>query len=282
MTAAGSVAMIETSAKPSQKHLGRLAPRSDPRALMFSRYAIVPKALPVATNFWKTEHSFKPRTFGNTQYGDCTRASQAIGMLRMEWLESRHTPHIDDEEVIRVFIDMCKRLYGGDADGAYIMDALNCWRNPDYTFRDATGHPLTIDAYTRVHPSDQQELRQALSTAGSHGLLIGINLPKAFETIEPPAKWDIPEGQPATATWRPGSLGGHAMWARDYNEEGIWLVHTWGLPDQLISWRAAALYIDEAYMVIDSIDAWHKRKAPLKLQELRAAVNSVSSVKLRG
>jgi hypothetical protein len=247
---------------------------------MFSRYAITPKALPTATHFWDMEHKFKARTFGNTQYGDCTRASQAIGALRMEWLETRHTLHIDDEEVVRVFLDMCKRLYDGDAGGAYIMDALSCWRNPEYTFRDASGHPLTIDAYTRVHPSDQQEFRQALCTAGAHGLVIGINLPTAFEKIESHAIWDIPEGQPATGAWRPGSWGGHAMWARDYTAEGIWLVHTWGLPDQLISWRAAALYIDEAYMVIDSIDAWRRRKAPIKLQELRAAVNDVSSLKL--
>ena len=59
------------------------------------------------------------------------------------------------------------------------------------------------------------------------------------------------------------------------------LVHTWGLHDQLITWRAAALYIDEAYVVIDSIDAWHKRKRELTFPALRKAVNEVSSLKLK-
>ena len=148
---------------------------------MFSRFAVAPKKLPPFTDFWPSKHKFQLRTFGNTQYGDCTRASQATGAMRMEWLEQGRTPQVTDEEVVRVFLDMCERLYNGDASGAYIMDALNCWRNSEYTFRDSTGHPFMIDAYIKVHPSDQQELRQAIFTAGAHGVLIGINLPNAFE-----------------------------------------------------------------------------------------------------
>ncbi len=282
MTAA-SVTPIDVAVptvQPTQKKLGRLAPKSDPRALMFARFARAPRKLPVSTDFWPHKHHFENRTFGNTQFGDCTRASQAIGSLRMEFLETKKVPHIDDEEVTRAFVAMCDRLYNGDTNGAYIMDALNCWRNPDYTFRDAAGHPLTIDAYTKIHPSDQQELRQAIWTAGAHGIVIGINLPKAFETIEPPKVWDIPAGQPAVGDWLPGSLGGHCMWARDYDEKGVWLVHTWGCDDQLITWPAAALYIDEAYMVIDSIDKWRAKKRPVKFTALQKAVNEVSSYKL--
>ena len=266
--------------QPKTRMMGRLAPKSDPRALMFSRFGIAPKKLPKATKFWMERTKFEHRTFGNDQYGDCTRASQANGAMRMERLETRRTPHIDDEEVVRVFLDMCKRLYGGDASGAYIMDALDCWRRPEYTFRDTSGRPLTIDAYVRVHPSDQQELRQAIWTAAAHGVLVGLSLPKAFIDAEPPEAWDIPEGQAAIGSWLPGSAGGHAMWARDYDERGVWLVHTWDLPDQLITWRAAALYMDEAYIVIDSIDKWRKQKRPIALPALRKAVNEVSSYKL--
>jgi hypothetical protein len=71
------------------------------------------------------------------------------------------------------------------------------------------------------------------------------------------------------------------MWARDYDEKGIWLVHTWDIPDQLITWRAAALYIDEAYIVIDSVDKWREQKRAMTLPELRKAVNEVSSYKLK-
>ena len=265
--------------QPVARKMGRLAPKSDPRALMFSRFGIAPKKLPTATHFWHVK--FPHRTFGNDQYGDCTRASQAMGAMRMERLETGKTPEITDEEVVRVFLAMCKRLYKGDASGAYIMDALDCWRRPEYTFRDKEGHPLTIDAYVKVHPSDQTELRQAIWTAAAHGVVVGLNLPRAFDELDPPRKWDIPEDQPAVGDWVPGSGGGHAMWARDYNQQGIWLVHTWDIPDQLITWRAAALYMDEAYIVIDSVNKWQKKKRALTFPALRKAVNEVSSYKLK-
>lgn len=267
--------------RPVAKKMGRLAPKSDPRALMFSRFGIAPKKLPKSTHFWNDRTKFEHRTFGNDQYGDCTRASQAIGAMRMERLETRRTPHITDEEVVRVFLEMCKRLYRGNASGGYIMDALNCWRRPEYTFRDEDGNALTIDAYVKVHPSDQTELRQAIWTAAAHGIVVGLNLPRAFDELDPPKKWDIPEDQPAIGDWVPGSGGGHAMWARDYDEKGIWLVHTWDLPDQLITWRAAALYLDEAYIVIDSVDKWREQKRAMLLPELRKAVNEISSFKLK-
>jgi hypothetical protein len=116
------------------------------------------------------------------------RASQAIGAMRMERLEARRSPHITDEEVVRVFLEMCNRLYKGNASGGYIMDALSCWRRPEYTFRDEDGNPLTIDAYVKVHPSDQTELRQAIWTAAAHGIVVGLNLPRAFDNLEPPKK----------------------------------------------------------------------------------------------
>ncbi len=68
------------------------------------------------------------------------------------------------------------------------------------------------------------------------------------------------------------------MWARDYDEVGIWLVHTWGLPDQRITWQAAATYLDEAHLVIDSWNWWkEKRGGTLDLPGVREAVNRVSS-----
>lgn len=59
-----------------ERKLGRLPARSDPRALMFSRFATEPKRLPPRTNFWPQRKAFPLRTFGNTEVGDCTRASQ--------------------------------------------------------------------------------------------------------------------------------------------------------------------------------------------------------------
>ena len=84
--------------------------------------------------------------------------------------------------------------------------------------------------------------------------------------------------------WLPGSWGGHSMWARDYDEAGIWLVHTWGMRDQRLTWRAAAIYLDEAHLVIDSFDYWRKKKPGadrlIDFKGLRKAVNRVSSRKI--
>lgn len=75
------------------------------------------------------------------------------------------------------------------------------------------------------------------------------------------------------------------MWARDYNEVGIYLTHTWGMEDQLLTWRAAAAYLDEAHLVIDSFDYWRKAKPELKkfldFDGIKKEVNKVSPTKIK-
>lgn len=272
------------SVPAGDKKLGRLPSVSDTRALMFSRFAAAPRKLPKATNFWSTRSAFPVRTFGNIAWGDCTRAKQAIAAMRMERIETTRTPKITDGEVIRVYRDMSERLYGGGDNGAFETDALSEWRKPPFTFRDTSGRALTIDVFTRINASDHDELRTALWTAGAHGIAICVNLPSAFRSIDPPASWDIPEGIAPIGKWLPGSWGGHSMWARDYDEDGIWLVHTWGLRDQRLTWRAAAIYLDEAHLVIDSFDYWRTKKPKadrfIDFKALRKAVNRVSSQKI--
>ena len=269
---------------PTDKKLGRIAPKSSPKALMFARFAAAPAKLPVATEFFKNRATFQARTFGNDKFFDCTRAKQAIAAMRMERLETRHTPMITDDEVVRVYFEMSKTLYDGSDGGAYETDALSAWRRPATTFRDTKGRALTIDAYLRINHADQDELRRSLWTAEAHGIAVCLNLPKAFQVINPPAIWDIPEDMPAIGDYRPGSWGGHSMWARDYDERGLWLVHTWGQKDQLITWRAAAIYVDEAHLVIDSLDFWRTKKPraarAIDLAGVKKAVNKVSSFKL--
>lgn len=270
--------------KAAAKLLGRLPAKSDPRALMFSRYAAAPRILPDATNFWTKRPPFPLRTFGNTEYQDCTRAKQANAAMRMEYLETGKVAEITDDEVIRVYRKMEDELYGGGDKGAYETDALDQWRRQPKTFRDTSRDRLTIDAYTRVNHLDQDELRSALYVAGAHGIAVCLNLPLAFQGVEPPKVWDIPKNQTPVGKWLPGSWGGHSMWARDYDKRGIWLVHTWGLPDQLVTWRAAAVYLDEAHLVIDSIDYWREKKPQamkyLDFNGIRRAVNRVSRQKV--
>jgi hypothetical protein len=264
--------------------LGRLPMKSSPRALLLNRFAALDVKPPVRTRFWEPRVPFPAHTFGNTRYGSCTISSQAHAALRMERLEQRRTTEIAEEEVIRVYTAMSDRLYGGGDNGAYETDALDNWRRPEFTFRDYKGRALTIDAYLRVNPSDHDELRRALHLAGAHGIKVCLNLPWAFAAIQPPLEWDIPEGQALTGDWMAGSWGGHSMFARDYDEGGIYLVHTWGMPDQRLSWRAAAAYLDEAHVVVESWNYWRTKKptaiAGMDLVGLRAAVNAVSSQKI--
>lgn len=274
------------------KALGRLPRKSDPRALMFARFAEPRRVLPPYTKFWPRRTAFPLRSFGNRGHGDCTFASQATAQMRHERLEVRRTPIITDEEVIRVYYNLTLREYGvGDGTpnnpagdvGAYETDALNNWRRPDLTFRDSKLRPLTIDAYLRINAGDIEEIKNALVTAAAHGLKFCINLPAAFQAIDPPNDWDIPAGQPLLGDWQAGSWGGHSMYARDYDEIGMWFCHTWDMPDQRITWRAVAAYVDEVHLVVDSLDLWRKKpgiKRELDLPGIRAAVNRVSAQKV--
>lgn len=263
--------------------LGKLPAKSDPRALMLARFVAAPKAVPAKTNFWARRMPFPLRTFGNTSYGCCVRASQAILAMRMERLETKVTPDIKDEEVIRVYQDMSNRLYGGGDNGAFELDGLNEWRRPDLTFRDTKGRPLTIEAFLAINHTDQQAIKEAIFTAGAHGIKVCFSLPIAFQTMRSPQDWDVPTGQALTGNWLRGSWGGHSTTCRSYDEKGMWIAHTWGIPDQRITWEAVAAYADESFLAIDSIDSWRKRTGvPKKVGEaIKSAVNSISDQKIK-
>lgn len=273
----------------TEQRLGRMPRRSSVKALHLSDF-IKPKAvieLPTRTTFWTRRKAFPIRSFGNNRFGNCTRAKQAIASMRMERIETRRNPIITDDEIIRVYKEMTTRRYDADwehdpvsADtGAYETDALSDWRNPETTFKDTKGRPLTIDAYLRINAADHHALKEAVFTAGAHGIAVCLNLPLAFARIQPPQPWTIPPGQMLLREWMPGTWGGHSMWAVDYDEKGITLVHTWDMQDQLLTWEAAAAYLDEAHIVIDKINEWKKKPQAkvLDLSNIIASVNEVSS-----
>lgn len=270
----------------TNKRLGRLPARASRKALMFADFITIID-LPDATSYWRNKPPLPIRTFGNLQYGSCTRSSQAYGIMRMERREQRRTVNITDEEVVRVYMDMSERYYGGGDNGAYMEDALNDWRKPEYTIRDVDGHPYTIDAYLRINPFNHRELKAAIALAGAKGVPVALNLPRAWAKVEPPQDWTIPAGQPAIDAYLPGSWGGHAMWAFEYDKTGIWVDHTWMLAPQRITWEACSVYLDEAFVVLDSVNEWRRRLAAepqvseLHLLEVIDAVNIVSSYPIR-
>jgi hypothetical protein len=266
--------------------LGRLPLKTTRKALQFSAFFDQNfLQLPKKTNYWTRKKPLAQRTFGNTEYGDCTRAKQAYAAIRMERIEQKRTVDITDEEVIRVYVDMSNRLYGGGDNGAYEDDALSEWRKPELTFRMTDGNPHTIDAFLRINALNHSELKAGLALSGAKGLPFCINLPLGFSRIH---RWDIPEGQALIGQWMPGSWGGHSMWAIDYDEEDMIVDDTWAEGPRRISWRAVAAYVDEAHFVIDSVDTWRKRAAQepnskkmrAALGNIADAVNGVSSQKI--
>lgn len=269
----------EVNAIP-QMRLGKLPAKHDLRTLQFADFLTKPTP-PPATKFWDGQKvKFPLRSFGNNQYGDCTRASQAEMQLHMEYLETGAFPTITDAEIIRVYNIMESDLYGGGDNGANELDALNYWRRADKSFKDSKGNTYTIDAYTKVNHKKIDEVKLAIAMSGAHGIKVCFALPLAFQSAKN-LVWDIPKGQKPTGKYKAGSWGGHSMFARDYDETWLYLPSTWAMPDGKISWAAFALYCDEAYSVVDSVDAWRKKNAPgFDVETLVQKVNEVSSVKI--
>jgi hypothetical protein len=271
------------------KATGKRPARGDPRTLNFARFVMLAKA-PAKYDPWKRRAPFPGRTFGNTQYGDCTIASQCNHASRLERVETKRTPQIADEEAVRVYLAMTERLYGGGDTGAYEIDALNNWRRPDLTFRDDAGHPLTIDAFTKVNQADAEEVKAAIALSGKFGIKLCLNLPLAFSRIDPPNPWDVPAGEPLTGDWEPGAWGGHSLYADAYDKAGVRLVHSWYTGEgveyhQTLTWAALAAYCDECYVCFDSIDLWRSKPLPKTMtvdwDGIRKSVNKASSLRIK-
>lgn len=275
---------VDAVSEAAQVKLGRLPLKTTLRALQFSEFFRFAK-FPPKQMYWEQRSPLPLRTFGNTEVGDCTRAKQAMAILRMERQEQKRTIEITDEEVKRVYFAMTARLYGGGDTGAYEDDALKEWRNPDTTIRDTKGNPLTIDGFLRINALDHDELRAALALSGPKCVAFCINLPIAFSRMD---VWDLPEGTKLVGEWMPGSWGGHSMLARAYTgvgpEDFMVADSTWGKKEHRITWRAAAAYVDEAHMFIDSVDAWRKKTEAAEVRkalgDFADAVNGISDIRI--
>lgn len=287
---------VDETVQP-QKRLGKLPAKGDVRTLMFARFVQLDR-IPTAYNPWKRRTPFMPRTFGNNAEGCCTKASQALAAMRFERLETKRTVGISDAEIHRVYREGVRRHYGTDEDmGMYELDALSDFRRPEHTFRDAAGHPITIDAFAAVNPRSNDEVRAAIALSGKWGIKICLNLPIAFARIDPPYPWDVPKDQPLTGEWMPGSWGGHSLFVDRYNANGVTMVHSWyegqGIPksqwpvdEQVITWTALSAYCDESYWLVDSVDFWRKRatakeKRAVDVSGIVKAVNKVSRHKIK-
>lgn len=275
---------IETTSNELQRKLGKVnAVKGSMKTLHLSSYAKAPLIIPEVYDYYKNKKPIPIQDWGNNDNGDCTIASQGEGAQFMERQEQRKTVVIPKENIIETYYNMVERVYGVREDsGAYELDALNNWRNPDYTFKDSKGRPFTIDAYTKVNHSNISEVKKALYLSGAKGIKVCFALPWAWANSLDNV-WDIPEGQKLTGDWTPYSWGGHSMWViSKWNKDWLWVPSSWNMPMGKISWRAFAIYADEAYMVVDSVNQWKKRldKKDFNLSKLVSDVNMVSDIKI--
>jgi hypothetical protein len=263
-----------------EKQLGKLEAKHDARNLMAAKY--IAETPPASYDFMrlpsKRRRSRLPaRTFGNNDFGDCTLASQANALMRFERVEQRRTIIVPQQHVIDNYLQMT----GGQDSGWYELDALKRWHSEGFDWNP--NRKYTIDAFAQVNVDSADEIRAAMYAFRLIKICFG--LPNGWKQIDPEGYGDA--GPNGDHIWSedggdPWSWGGHSMMADAYDEDGIWVVHTWFEGDtqarQLVTWEAVAKYADEAYSLVDSIDEWRSRPRLSRLVDLDALEKDVEEV----
>lgn len=269
---------------PARK-LGKAKGVKTSRKLLHLSNYIKPKAivLPKTYNGLAGTKAIPLQDWGNTECGDCTIASQGEGTQIMERKEQRKLITFPAANMKQTYFNMVKRVYNTDEDlGAYEADALDNWRNADYTFRDTKEKPYTIDAYTAINHRNLVEVEQAIFLSGRKGIKACFALPLAW-ALQGGNVWDIPEGQQMTDEYAPYSWGGHSTWLLPrWDPKYYYVLSSWvDYPFYKISKKAFLQYADESYSVIDSANAWKKKSKMINMAALVSDVNSVSDIKLK-
>lgn len=189
------------------KRVGAGFPKTSSNMLMFADYANKSVVVPKVLRHWRNRTKFPVYDMGNGDNGDCGIASQALFQMKLERLERRRTIMVDKDEILRVYYNLTERLYGGGDTGIYEVDGLSNWRNPDLTFRDAKGNPLTIDAYTKVNHFSVEEVKKAIFLSGGKGIKVCFALPMAWANT---LTWDY-QDQQLVGEWQKYSWGGHCL-----------------------------------------------------------------------
>lgn len=225
---------------------GKLAAKADARAIPL-RAIMRAKAIKVPTE-WNVDDAHPgagPRMFANDQYGCCVIATRAAQTLRFELAETGKLPTITDNQVVKEYM----RQTGGEDSGLVMLDSLNYWRRVGWR----PGLRIhKIQAFATLDPTNPIDFKLAIY--GDLGCEIGVALPTS-------AMRELQAGKPWTQTKGPGSawgsLGGHAIYAKGYNRDGL-ILETWGM-EQFASWAWIKKYCDESFAVIDAINTKRKR-----------------------
>jgi len=226
--------------------LGKAPPKHDPRTLRLATYLATGKLPrpPASTSLRNARKDSWPM-HANDRLGCCTVAAGAHASET--WITSarKSDARIPDDAIEKAY----SAVSGYDPDhpetdrGAVYLDVVKYWRTTGIG-----GHQ--IEAFVAIDLKKRDLLRTAIHMFG--GVQIGAMLPTLSDRqIDRDQPWTgrPDRRRPDTA---PGSWGGHAMYAVDYDPRWVYLV-TWGRLQQA-SWQWIDAYVDEAYACLDEQD----------------------------
>lgn len=215
--------------------LGRIRPTAEQkrRALPLERY--LSKPLPEAPLAIDNTAGVSYILGGNDRYGDCTVVALANFHLTAAAREGRKLS-ISDDEAIAFYQAMSAP---GRDDGLVEIDVLERAR--------AAGFPLSgahkLAAWVRIDPLDLASIRAC--AALFYAVYVGAALPLSARS---PGTWDAVSLIDDEDV--PGSWGGHAMIAPQYDSLGVSFI-TWGRK-QRATWAWWRLYVEEGYALLDA------------------------------
>ena len=226
--------------------LGKNKPVFDSRTLKIENY--LPKASPMpvtpSTRYWMSANQVWPM-FLNDQLGDCTIA--ALGHQIMTWTKDTSGLIVLADSAIQTAYSGVSGYIPGNPstdNGADMLSVLKYFKKTGVgQFKCGPYVAITKQMpFGRPLP----ELLQAINLFG--GAYIGLALPVSAQAqVAPHAEWQVPAGGPV-GQGQPGSWGGHAVVAVDFNEFGV-LCPTWDM-QMLLSWSFLATYCDECWVVL--------------------------------
>lgn len=238
----------------SKVKLGKQAYKHDPRTLRLAEFFELPDLrLPDTFDFDHNRRAIPNRMWGNDAYGDCVIAGEANQLLRLERVEAWTTIPLTDDDAINRYKGLtgCKQPGDNNDTGLVILDTNRNWRNVGF-LTSYKGHNFKIDAYGELDPNNHDEIKFAVYLL--HGVQWGIALPEAAQFMTNEGMWDY-NGETGSE-WEPGSWGGHCVYSPAYTPRGV-KVLTWDMEIEM-TWNFIAKYVDEAWGVVDSLDAWRK------------------------
>jgi hypothetical protein len=234
---------------------------------------------PSTFDFDSGRKAFPRKVWGNDQYGNCVLAGRANHLLRLERVETRYTPPIDDEQVISEYKRMTGCQAPGDSNdsGLVVLYALRAWRAGwELTFHGRKPRTYKISAFGELNPQDPEQIRAANYIL--HGVEYGLWLPMTAHTqLQKGEPWDIVEnGGPDS---QPGTWGGHLVYSKKYDEDFQYAL-TWGMEIPMTD-RFVARYCDESWSVVDDLSYWQRRRE-IDFTTMRKWLIDIGAIQVEG